>query len=290
MPTATKRREWQEPLVKRLIEKHDGRDPEAIVEAYADRLRQEAGQDKLPIRVELISSLKGIRRRAAPYNFAGRIYAEDNGQLVLDINSEDNPARQVFTEAHELIHTAFPGFKQEKRFRTETSSSVRYPPNREEEYLCDHGAASLLMPAELVENEFLVSRGLREAERLSAAAEVSIEAAANRLVSLSDESAILLCLTVSHKPADHVALRRGEQVEKKLRVNYAFSKHLNTYVPRFKAANDNSVLCNALQSLKIEKATDTLPGAGDAGLFRLEAKCYGAGDMQRVLAIGRPTA
>jgi hypothetical protein len=290
MAQATRTRSWDEPLVKRLIERNNGLDPKTIVERYADKLRRQAGQDELPIDVGLISSVNGIRRRSAPYNFAGRIYAEDNGQLVLDINSEDNPARQVFTEAHELIHTAFPGFKREKRFRTETSSSVRYPPNREEEYLCDHGAASLLMPAELVHDRFSVKDGLKGAEKLSRAARVSIEAACNRLVSLADEAAILLCLTVSHKPADHGALRRGENVDKKLRISYAFSRHLNVYVPRFKAADEESVFCRALKSGAIERGTEELPGAASAGQFRLEAKCYAANDVQRVLAVGRPTA
>ena len=34
----------------------------------------------------------------------------------------------------------------------------------------------------------------------------------------------------------------------------------------------------------------TLPGMESAGLFRVEAKRYGADRLERVLAIGRPTA
>ncbi len=69
----------------------------------------------------------------------------------MDINQRDSPERQHFTEAHELIHTAFPGFKRERRYRSDAAAMERHPPNREEEYLCDFGAAALLMPAQLVE-------------------------------------------------------------------------------------------------------------------------------------------
>jgi hypothetical protein len=120
-------------------------------------------------------------------------------------------------------------------------------------------------------------------------ARVSIEAAANRLVSLSDEPAILLCFGWSHKPADRAALRHGERVEKRLRVRYAFSRHLDAYVPRFKGADDESVFCEAAHSTQIREAVEALPGAEDAGLFRLEAKRYGADKLERVLALGRPT-
>jgi hypothetical protein len=34
----------------------------------------------------------------------------------------------------------------------------------------------------------------------------------------------------------------------------------------------------------------TLPGMEDAGMFRIQAKRYGVGAFERVLAIGRPTA
>ena len=282
-------REWREPLVQQLIDAHGGKQPERIVEEYADSLREAAGQRKLPIRPDLIASCHGIRRRTGLHDFAGRIYAEPSGQLVMDINLQDSDERQHFTEAHELIHPAFPNFMIEKRYRLDATME-RHAENREEEYLCDLGAAALLMPADLVELEYTVRGGLADAERLSSAAEVSVEAAANRVVTLADEPAVLLCLTWSHKPADRPALRKGIDVPKALRVRYAVAKHVNIYVPKFKSCADGSVLRLAAESSGVESAITTLPGAEDAGLFRVEAKCYGASDRARVLAIARPTA
>lgn len=271
------------------MDEHGGLHPEQIIDGYADKLRAQAGQDQLPIRVDHIASLKGIRRRRGDYSFAGRIYVEDNGQLVMDLSAADSDERQRFTEAHELMHTAFPGFTEEHRFRSDAPAMERHPPNREEEYLCDYGAAALLMPRELVEHSYDVKHGLRDAERLADDAHVSIEAAANRLVALADEPAILICLAVMNKPADRAALRRGEPIPARLRVRYAFSRHIDVYVPRFKSAPDKSMLVRALNSRAIEEATELIPGV-DNGLYRLTAKRYGGGQLGRVLAIARPTA
>jgi hypothetical protein len=40
----------------------------------------------------------------------------------------------------------------------------------------------------------------------------------------------------------------------------------------------------------IERDITTLPGVGDMGLFRVEAKRYRVDHLERVLAIARPTA
>lgn len=284
-----RRREWREPLVRRLIEANGGGAPEEIIERWADRLRAEAHQDSLPIRPHLIASCHGIKRRRGAYDFAGRIYAEASGQLVMDINEQDPEERQHFTEAHELIHPAFPDFEIEMRYRLDATME-RHAENREEEYLCDHGAAALLMPSELVADEYTVRRGLADAERLSADAEVSVEAAANRIVGLADEPCVLLCLTWSHKPADRPALRKGLDVPLGLRVRYAVTTHLNLYVPKFKGAEKHSVFCRASEAISAVTDITTLPGVESAGLFRVEAKRYGTNRLERVLAIARPTA
>lgn len=283
------RSEWREPLVRRLIEMHGGTAPERIIEDYADGLRRVAAQNKLPIRPQLIASCHGIKVRRAAHDFAGRIYAEPSGQLVMDVNDLDTQERQHFTEAHELIHPAFPNFAMEERYRLDATMD-RHAENREEEYLCDLGAAALLMPAELVANEYTVRGGLTEVERLSGDAEVSVEAAANRIIALADEPAALLCLAWSHKPADRGALRRGEKVPKRLRVRYGVSQHLNLYIPKFKSVDENSVFHRAAEDWDIVCGTTTLPGTESAGSYRVEAKRYGTDNLERVLAIARPTA
>jgi len=248
---------------------------------------RESEQDALPVDVDLIASVLGIRRRVAPFGFAGRIYAEESGQLVMDLNAKDSEPRRRFTGAHELMHVAFPGFKREARYRADTSPGANSR-NREEEYLCDYGAAALLMPRRSVVDRYRIEDGLETVEALANDAEVSLEAAGNRLVSLSATPAAFLVLAMSHKPADTSALRRGKEVPQRLRLRYATTAALNIYLPRHKSAHDGSVLCRAWEGWGVERGIEPVPGGDDARTFRLEAKAYGVGENRRVLAVARP--
>jgi hypothetical protein len=85
-------------------------------------------------------------------------------------------------------------------------------------------------------------------------------------------------------------LRPFPEETRRHRVRYAVTKHVNLYVPKFKGCDDGSVFCDAAESSSIERAIATVPGVDPAGLFRIEAKRYGAERLERVLAIARPTA
>jgi IrrE N-terminal-like domain len=274
-------------LVDRLVKKTGSDSAEAAIEAYADDCRRKAMQYKLPIKVDLVASCLGIRQRSGHYPFAGRIYAEPSGQLVMDLNTDDIPTRQRFTCAHEIIHTAFPGFVTESRYRTDVQVGA-HNPREPEEYLCDLGAATLLMPRELVAGAYSVAGGLRDIERLAADAEVSLEAAANRLVALADEPVAVLVLRWGHKPADSPALRRGQAVPERLRLRYALTHDLDVFVPKYKSADDDSVFVRALASAKIQRALEPLPGGRVP--FRVEAKQYPWWDELRVIALARPAS
>jgi hypothetical protein len=280
-------RKWTEPLVLELGASHRSKDPQVAVEDYARRLLADAEQSSLPIDVDLIASVKGVRRREGLFDFAGRIYAEDDGQLVMDLNTGHNTNRKRFTCAHELMHTAFPEFAEEKRYRLDNTVESN-PINREEEYLCDLGAAALLMPADLLTGRYPIDKGLESIETLSKEAEVSLEAAGNRIVELSQEPAVFMVFEFGHKPADRPALRRGEDVAKRVRLCYARCSGVDAYLPRFKSASDNSVIARAHSRSSTQRGLETLPGAEEAGDFEVEARCYGPDKRQRVLAVARP--
>jgi Zn-dependent peptidase ImmA (M78 family) len=279
---------WTEPLVLGLMAEASSDDPRQAIEAYAQRLLSEAQQDRLPINVEIVASVKGVRSRRGAHDFAGRIYVEADGQLVMDLNAKDPPSRQRFTCAHEMMHTAFPNFTEEKRYRFDTSVETK-PLNQEEEYLCDLGAAALLMPAALVTNRYrLTESGLKAIEKLSNRADVSLEAAGNRLAELSKEPVAFMVFEHGHKPADRPVLRRGSDVEKRVRLRYAHCSELDVYLPRFKSADDDSVITRAHHTGDTENAVEELPGVAGGELFEIEAKRYGSEDLERVLAVARP--
>lgn len=267
---ATGPERWVERVVRRLIDENDGRPPGPFLERYADRIR--AGQDRLPIDTAAIVSKLGIRPSLRRLDFAGRIWVDESGRTRMDLNSGDPPDRRRFTEAHALLHTAFPGFEEERRYRLDASTE-RNPPNRQEEYLCDLGAAALLMPRDLVRGRFDPRDGFEEVERLAEAAHVSVEAAANRLVAVSEEPVVLVCMSYANEPADWPRIRRGDVVFPRLRVRYAASRMVPVSVPRFESPDERSPLAEAARYLG-GRTTDRLPGV-NRPLFDIDARVYG---------------
>ena len=286
MARPTTSRAWTEPLVLKLIERHRGRSPEEVLQRHADRIRLDAQQKRLPVDVELIASVQGVRWRRAVHDFAGRIYADVDGQLVMDVNADDMLERQRFTCAHELMHLAFPNFKRETRYRLDAKLPGQNARNAEEEYLCDLGAAALLMPRELVDGEYSLEEGLDDVERLAKDAGVSLQAAGNRLVALAKGPSAFLVFEWIHKPADRPALRRGEDVPKRLRLRYATVAGTDTYLPRFKSAADDSVFCRAWHSWQRQRGRDLLPGGERLGAFEIDAQAFGS-ERRVVLATAR---
>jgi Zn-dependent peptidase ImmA (M78 family) len=282
----TRSRPWTEPLVLKLIDRHPGRSAEQIIERHAEKLRREAEQNELPIDVELIASVQGVKHRRAAYDFAGRIYAELDGQLVMDLNHNDGAERQRFTCAHELIHLAFPNFKKETRYRLDTKDPGQNGRNAEEEYLCDLGAANLLMPPELVADNYSLDEGLAGVERLARDAQVSLQAAGNRLVSLAGTAGAFLVFEWTHKPADRPALRRGQDVPKRLRLRYGSIAGNTAYLPKFKSADNDSVFGRAWHGWTRQRGRELLPGAERLGPFDVEAQSFGT-DNRVVLATAR---
>jgi Zn-dependent peptidase ImmA (M78 family) len=282
--------QWTEPLVIKLIKRNGGHPPERIIEDYARGLLAEAGQDGLPIDVDGIASLQGIKRRLRSADFAGRIYADESGQLLMDLNADDSDSRQRFTVAHELMHTAFPGFRKESRYRLDHSVGGHSRTRAEEEYLCDLGAAALLMPRDIVARDFSLESGLGAVEALADGAQVSLEAAGNRLVALADQPWVFLVLDKMHKPADARQLRRGEPVPEKLRVRYGTVQGMNLHIPRYKSVDEDGVLALALETPLRIKGVGTVPGAGPANEFAIEAKGFPYAGRSRVLALARPVA
>jgi hypothetical protein len=112
--------------------------------------------------------------------------------------------------------------------------------------------------------------------RLAADAEVSLEAVGNRLAAVASGPLVFLVLGMSHKPADTPALRRGESVAERLRLRYAVSADPDVFLPRYKAAEDGSVLCRAWEQRRVVTGVERLPGDDGEQRFRVEARSSAA--------------
>ncbi|HEY6780447.1 MAG TPA: ImmA/IrrE family metallo-endopeptidase [Thermoleophilaceae bacterium] len=276
--TQTEAQRWSEPLSRRLAGRRTDGDPRPRLQAILDGWREETGQTRLPIDVHGIASARGIQvRPAAPGVGEGRVYAERGG-VVIEVDQRQSEVRQRFTLAHELVHTAFPGFVRERRYRVdEDLGAVLFARSRsEEELLCDWGAGMLLMPVQLIWS-YRADQGLKAIETLARAAKVSLEAAAARLVESSPKPVAFLVLD-------------GES-SGTLRVRYAKVQDLPLFVPRNARLPASSVAALAARSGRRERGDGRLPGRSRR-LFHIEAKSYpigrGASAHERVLMIALP--
>jgi hypothetical protein len=273
--------QWTEPLIRRLIGRRADGDPRARLQAVLDGWRDEVGQNRLPIDVHGIASARGIRvRPATPGDWEGRVYAERDG-VVIEVDPRQSLARQRFTIAHELVHTAFPGFRRERRYRVDEDLDLAlFSRNRgEEELLCDWGAGVLLMPEQLIWSH-RADQGLRAIEALARAAKVSLEAAASRLVERS------------RRPVAFLVLEGGSAGDAEgLRVRYTKVQDLPLFVPRNARALPDSVVAMAARSGRRERGVGRLPSRSRR-LFHIEAKSYpvgrGGSARERVLVIALP--
>ncbi len=270
----------RDELVARLVgaAKADA-DPRERLRAIVDGWRKEVGQERLPIDVVGLASARGVRVTAidAP-DWDGRVYVDEAGRVTVEVDGRHAPVRQRFTVAHELLHTAFPGFRRERRYRVDDDLELAlFSRSRaEEEQLCDWGAGVLLMPEELTWS-YRTDQGLRAVERLARDAKVSLEAAGLRLVERSA------------KPAAFLVAGSADGC---LRVRYARVQDVRVFVPRGAEVTAGSVLARAATSGRRERGVESLPGRSSRP-FHVEAKSYpvgrGSGARERVLALAWPS-
>lgn len=279
MPAASSTTAEREPVVERLVGRRADGDARPRLKAVLEGWRVEAGQEKLPIDVFGLASARGIKVvEVEPRDWDGRVYVVPDGRLVIEVHSGHPLARQRFTVAHELAHTAFPGFVADRRYRVdEDLAGAAFARNRsEEERLCDWGAAELLMPDDLTWS-YRADQGLRAVEKLARDAKVSLEAAGVRLIERSSKPAVFMVL--------------GDDDGSGLRVRYAKVQDLPLFVPRGARVDDSSVFARAARSGGRERDTGRLPSRSRR-LFHIEAKSFpigrGTGTRERVLAVAFP--
>jgi Zn-dependent peptidase ImmA (M78 family) len=269
----------REPVVERLVGRRADGDPRPRLAAILDSWRADAGQAKLAVDVFGLASARGIRvAKIETGDWEGRVYVDPAGRPVIEVDEAHSLVRQRFTVAHELAHTAFPGFTTDRRYRVdEDLAGAAFARNRsEEERLCDWGAGVLLMPDELIWS-YRADQGLRAVEKLARDAKVSLEAAAARLIERSA------------KPSAFMVLETDDRSE--LRVRYAKVQGMKLFIPRGAGVDSASVFARAALSGARERDSGRLPGRSRRELH-IEAKSYplgrGPGARERVLALAFP--
>ena len=168
----------REPAVQALCLFHGDGDPEALILRLCRELLGEQPSDAGPTPLPVLGSCRCIRkvvsRSLARRSGCSGILTPLDGGYVVALDEAEPPGRQRRSLAHEIVHTFF----------REVSSG---PAGREEERLCELGAAELTMPLERI-GGFLGNREIISFDLVNECAsefEVTNDAAARRLVELS---------------------------------------------------------------------------------------------------------
>ena len=247
--------------VIQLIDLHSeiSEDPEQIIRSLVQDKLTEARKvlwKGPPFNPETLASIMGIQCEASEELTHGddaELFPAENGRMVIRYNPDKPKTRRHFSIAHEIAHTFFPRYKDQRSARHQVG---KFDPENEVEFLCDLAASQIVMPTPEFDLD-VKSRGvsLKSLQELSQLYEVSLEAAANRIVPMDIQPCALVVLGYSHKPTEKSEIERLEYQQSlfsgydlelppmKLRVQYSVhSKRFSAYVPKHKSIDESCPL------------------------------------------------
>jgi len=251
-------------IIAAFLRRHRGTDPEAVIRRLCRRLLAETGAT-VPVDMRMLASYRGVAEiTVADQDQAGCIYY-DGDRLVIRTRRADSEQRRRFTIGHETCHTFFPGFQDERRSRTDTTLG-RYDRSRTEEYLCDLGAAELLLPRRDVLPRLRGRIDLDTVIDIAAAFDSTIEAAALRVAALSRRPTAVAVLEPGWRQSEEAEMRRRRlpragpdqpPIPKKLRVRWSASHHGFPLIPRNKSVGDATPLAGILDRQQVDYHGET---------------------------------
>jgi hypothetical protein len=240
----------------------------------------EVGLDGPPYDLQVYASFRGISRiEEADLDCDGELLWS---RRVIRVNARHSPGRQRFSVAHEIVHTLIDEIRHESNdircfgigeYPHELNQDSRAR-RTEEEMLCNHGAAELVMPMQ----DFIPrirSRGPSVGSVLPLAEEfqASKEAIVNRIPA----TGLWPCASVVWEPGlkpsqfdqantDQMALPGLEELARpveRLRVRYAIrSETFDLWIPRHKSVPEDTTIHECYRSGEATQGTDVLEFGG----------------------------
>ncbi len=249
-------------VIAQFLRQHGGDDPEAVVGRLCEELLEEAGTD-IPIDMRMLASFRDISEiKTVNQEEAGCIFF-DGSRLVMQIRAQDREERRRFTIGHEINHTFFPGFREQRRSRTD-STIGRYDRSDAEEYLCDVGAAELLLPRQAILERLPTEINLDVVIDTAETFRATIEATALRVAALSATPTAVVVLEPGWRRAEEEeeirqrGLYKGllghepPPIPKKLRVRWAVSRYGMPAIPARKSVANDTPLAHILEMHAID--------------------------------------
>jgi Zn-dependent peptidase ImmA (M78 family) len=287
-----------DPTVAALCAAHDYvGNPEALIGRLVAQMLKDIGGAP-PVDLQVIASYCGAVIQHQPIEGDGSIHWDGSSRrYVITLSSLQPPAREPFTLSHETIHIFFMEASGNRSTRIHRDDVAIFDHRgAQEEYLCDVGAAELLMPAATVIAMLPPQPTMEDVLAVSGVCNSSVEATARRVIELSGIPGAVVVLEPSLKPTEMRMLAKREQSPsflglgadlpvRKLRVRYATGQGM-AYIPPAKSVDDGCPLANIL-------ATGSAEFVGLTGLLPRELAVsarampfYRRGELvERVVAI-----
>jgi len=153
------------------------------VRRAAQRLLERAGINGVPVDLDRLAQLQGIReiREANLGSTDAQLIPCDEG-FVIEVNRFVGSQRRRFSIAHEIAHTFFnPRARAYRRTGTLVTIPKERPSNPVEEALCDMAAAEMLLPTRFFSRLACdLPTSIAVVEHLAAKFDASVEATALR--------------------------------------------------------------------------------------------------------------
>ena len=249
---------------------HNGAPEALMVRMCEDLVANDPG---VPVDLAVLASLQNVLSvEVADMVEAGCIRV-DGDYFRIRLRASDPERRRRFTLAHEICHIFF----ETTRISGVVDREVgRYGAKDQVEYLCDIGAAELLLPRSAFVARCPPSPGFDDVCAMAEEFDASVEATASRIVALGLGPAHLVVmepkLTLGQERAVRLATEapsflgmEAPAPEAKLRV--VWSTGSDWFVPRNKSADDGTALAGCIHAGDIDVVED--PGITEGRTVRV---------------------
>lgn len=186
-------RQWRGEVAYQIMIRTGQPDPILSMQALTAELLDEAGQVGPRIDLDVVGSFQNIVSIVqCEMASAGRLVPTARGFLRVEVNKDHLSPKQRFTVAHEISHTLLSSYHNNRVDQIiEDAETGTFPEgdsdSREEEFLCDIGAAALLMDARFLQ-EYLkrFPLSIELLQKVVRDFDVSLHAATRRIAELAE--------------------------------------------------------------------------------------------------------
>lgn len=281
-------------LIEELVKTTGAPDAPAAIRIHARRLldqyRFQFGEPESGLNVDVLASLRGIRRSADPprHSEDAELSPDGSGGVTMRVNPDRPLTRQRFSVAHEISHTFFPDYTTKTWCRTDARYRARSNPDDYLEMLCDIGAAELLFPEAAFLQSCSATFNATDLINLAAEYSASREATLRRFAEVSTIPLATVFFIWKLKPTQRGRVGNAQQIHMfgltaeeqladaiRLRIEYAIpSSAFQTagyYLPKDKSVPNDGPIYQAAMTGQPVDAECHLDLGQASGTYRIAA-------------------